>query len=212
MKKILLLPVFAIILSSCSFYFSTEDGEVPANVSEKEDVSDTESKVVLANKLESVPDGCLEVEGNRELIAKPFEVQQTEGINKGVGAGQATLSGTVSSRTEDFFGETVEVVYFGIDEPVYESTGLKFYNYYEGLIEYGNTVNLGSKAKTAVGFKLGILKDGKLSTTAGVSDGARESIMNALNQGTVISLTLSVPNYVGRGAPSNFSFACMIEL
>lgn len=209
MKKFLLLLVLVLALSSCSFTFSTDDGDAKIQVKDKTDV---ETGIKIANKLESVPKICLEVEGNKELIAKPFEVQQTEGINKGVGAGQATLSGTISSRREELLGETVEVVYFAVQEPAYESTGLKFYNYYDGLIESGNTVNLGSKAKIAVGFRLGILKDGKLSTTAGVSDGARESIMKVLNQAIEISLTLSVPNYVGRGAPSNFSFACMIEL
>jgi len=212
MKKLLALFVSVLALSACTFTISTDD-PIDNDVSEvKTDVNNELAvKPKTVNKLETIPQGCLEVAGNKDIISKPFFVQTEEGINKGVGVGQATLFGTVSSRNEELLGQTVERVYFVLQDPAFESTGLKFFNYYKGLIAYGNTVNLGSKDETGVGFAIGTLENGKLSTTAGVSEGAMTSIMNALNQGTQISLTLSVPNYVGRGAPANFTFACMIE-
>ena len=193
----------------------TDEGNVNGAVSSKESVKKAEEslgKIVPSlgeNRLSEIPQSCLDLPENKDLVTKPFQIVG----EYGEGAGQATLYGTVSSRREEIWGETVERVYFAVQEPAIESTGLKFYNYFKDMVDSGNTVNLGSKAETAIGFALGIIdKDGKFSSTAGVSDGAEKSIMNALNQGETISLTLSVPKYEGSGAPVNFSFACMIEL
>ena len=197
MRKLSLLFLVPLLFVACA----SQKNEIPVKT------NDAVTQPVVENRLSEIPESCLDFADNKDLVTKPFQM-----VGENEGAGQATLFGTVSSRREEIWGQTVESVYFAIKEPAVESTGLKFYDYFKAMVDSGNTVNLGSKAETAIGFGLGIIKDGEFSSTAGVSDGAKESIMNALNQGTEISLTLSVPKYEGMGAPVNFSFACMIEL
>ncbi|MFA4891426.1 MAG: hypothetical protein WC604_03720 [Candidatus Gracilibacteria bacterium] len=179
-----------------------EEAEEPAE--ESEEVSESAE---LAEESVELPEVCLDFPENLTLLNEPFKIVG----EYGEGAGRVTLSGTVNSGEEEIWGETVERVYFAIQEPTLEGAGLNFYNYFKGMIDSGNTVNLGSKAEVAIGFALGVIEGGAFSSTAGVSDAARKSIMEALNQGVEISLTLGVPKYEGRGAPANFSFACVIN-
>jgi hypothetical protein len=77
------------------------------------------------------------------------------------------------------------------------------------MAEGGNGIN-GLSGKD-LWFSLGTLVGGKVSSSASVSDFAKSQILNALNTDKEITLALNVPLYEGRGAPDNFSFACIIE-
>ena len=77
------------------------------------------------------------------------------------------------------------------------------------MVESGNTVNMGPGNN--LGFALGVLKDGKISSTASVPNDTEEKILDALQNPKIIHLTFHIPKYEGRGAPANFSFACEIE-
>lgn len=207
MRRLLHLFLIPLLLAACA-----ENRGVPLPATD--DQSNTEIikeeksvPVERNNKLSEVPKSCLDFPENKDLITKPFQM-----VNDYEGAGQVTLSGTVTKRDGEVWGQPVDKVYFAIHRPAIEGPDQRFFDYFNGMIDSGNTVNLGSKFGDSMGFTLGIIDNGKFSSTAGVSDSAHDAIMSVLDTGESISLTLSVPKYLGMGAPANFSFVCMIEL
>ena len=147
-----------------------------------------------------LPAICLDFPENVTLLNEPFAIVG----EYGEGAGQATLAGTVKTVTADFFGNNFEYVYFMISD-----SSSDFYKYFKGMVDGGNTVNMADGE--VLGFTLGVLEDGKLSTSSLVSESTQEKVLNALDTGEELSLKLAVPKYMGKGAAYNFSFACVIE-
>lgn len=176
--------------------------EEPEEVSEpaEEPAEEPEEVAEPAEESASLPEVCLDFPENVTLLNEPFGIVG----EYGEGAGQATLTGTVKTATADFFGNNFEYVYFMISD-----SSSDFYKYFKGMVDGGNTVNVAEGE--VLGFTLGVLEDGKLSTTSLVLQSAQDKILGALNSGEEISLKLGVPKYEGKGASYNFSFACVIE-
>ncbi len=203
LKFIRLVFIIFIVLSltSCRQAFVNPDPIQPAK-------SETVSTNVLPSENTSTNDFCSDYPENAELLKEPFHK-----LDNGEVAGYATLSGKVKSRNEDVYGETVEIVYFMMEEPRFESSNHDFYNHWneENISSNPDLQNSDPRLGTGIPFRIGIIENSDLSTTASISDITKQAILNSLENNAQISLTFSIPRYIGRGAPANFSFACMIE-
>lgn len=167
----------------------------------------------------TLPQYCSDYPENTQLIKEPFHKIGQGGFEEWVG--QATETGKVKTKKEPSMaeGETIDVVYFMMEQPKEterSDSNYYFYEYFKGSNEANNPdlktpdPELGNDVND-VQFRIGTLENGTFSTTAFISDSTKKTIMDALNNATSIVLTFSVPRYLGRGAPSNFSFACIIE-
>ena len=174
-----------------------EPAEVAEPVEEAEEVEEVSEPAKVSAELPAV---CLDFPENATLLNEPFGIVG----EYGEGAGQATLTGILKTKTADFFGNNYEYVYFMISD-----SSSEFYKYFKGMVDSGNSVNMAEEG--VLGFTLGVLEDGKLSTTSLALQSAQDKILGALNAGEEISLKLGVPKYEGKGASYNFSFACVIE-
>ncbi|GEM_PF-6291461 len=192
--------VFTIFIAGLLLAGCASSNQVPPPPSAPPPASSGTTSPTLAVNL---PESCLDFPENATLISEPFQVVNGEGF------GEATLAGTVKKRKEEVWGETHELVYFVAQEPAIEGPGARFYEYFWKMVESGNTVNIGPENN--LGFGLGVLKDGKISSTASISQDTEEKILDALQNPKTIPLTFRIPKYMGRGAPANFSFACIIE-
>jgi len=169
-------------------------------VEEEAEAEEPEEVAEPAEVSAELPAVCLDFPENVALLNEPFKIVG----EYGEGAGQATLTGTLKTETADFFGNNYEYVYFMISD-----SSSDFYKYFKGMVDSGNSVNMAEEG--VLGFTLGVLEDGKLSTTSLALQSAQDKILGALNAGEEISLKLGVPKYEGKGASYNFSFACVIE-
>lgn len=157
-----------------------------------EDVSSADETI---NILADLPQSCLDYPSNRDVLIQPFTLDG--GPRESDPIGSVTMTGTIKTKSEDVFGEVYETVSFVVDKPTNgEGPENNFYNYYNLAISR---------------FNLGVLENGRLRTTAKLMPGAEEKILASLNKSQKISLTLRIPEYIDRGAPAHFSFACIIE-
>lgn len=190
----------------------TEEKSAPAEeaeVEEPEEVSESAEEVDEAGLVDeaepaaesaSLPAVCLDFPENVTLLNEPFGIVG----EYGEGAGQAILTGTLKTEAGNYYDVPYEYVIFAVTD-----SSSDFYKYFKNMAGEGNTVN-GADGEM-LKFTLGVLEDGKLSTTALVSQSAQDKILGALDAGEEVSLKLGVPKYEGKGAPYNFSFACVIE-
>ena len=141
-----------------------------------------------------------------EIVTGPFH-----SLDEFTSAGEATLSGYVVTKKEEYFEEEIEKVYLKIAPQGGDTPQANFYSYFVRMIERGNTVNL--KENNNLLFSLGELTDNGnvFSSTANISPLAETKILSAMKAGEIISLRIQVPVWVGMGAPPDFSFACAIE-
>ncbi|MDI6603514.1 MAG: hypothetical protein QME57_05475 [Patescibacteria group bacterium] len=141
-----------------------------------------------------------------EIVTGPFR-----SINEFIFAGEATLSGYVVTKKEEFFEEEIERVYLKISPQKGDTPQARFYSYFVRMVERGNMVNLIENDDLL--FRLGELKDNgnTLSSTANISPLAETKILSVLKTTEIISLRIQVPVWVAMGASSDFSFACAVE-
>lgn len=151
----------------------------------------------------AIADSCMDFSDYNDVIREPFHLTST---NEGVGL--VTLEGTIKMHRETIYDESIERVYMLVKEPAIGGTYSIFYDYLKAR-NVGGGIDLDSQDTASL--VLGIMKDGNFSTTAGVSPEAHERILSSKNTGQSVHLTIRIPRYLGRGAPSNFSVACMIE-
>lgn len=126
-------------------------------------------------------------------------------------AGSLIVKGQILQRIEDAsFEEDKKVtkVYLVFYKPVNEAQQL-FYNYYSSNAANGNGINRIDDQKLL--FRLGVIKDSKLITTANISDELNKRIVSLIDTNNDIQLKLIIPVYYGGGAGDDFSFACDIS-
>ena len=126
-------------------------------------------------------------------------------------AGSLIVKGQILQRIEDASfeeGKKVTKVYLVFYNPVNEAQQL-FYNYYSANVANGNGINRVDDQKLL--FRLGIIKDSKLMTTANISDELENRIVSLIETDNAIQLKLIIPIYNGGGAGDDFSFACDIS-
>lgn len=212
MKKILSILLVLLSLAACTAYQPAPQNQpVPQNQPAPETSANgtttpaeqNGSSTITKNITADIPESCLELPENADLVLQPFQIIRQEGI------GQATLAGQVKKQKETVWDQTVEKVYFIIEEPAYDGASSRFYQYFWEMVKSGNTVNMGPGNN--LGFGLGTLENNTLSSTAHIPAETKDKILDALQYPKTIHLTFSVPHYLGRGAPANFSFACIIE-
>ncbi len=134
-------------------------------------------------------------------VDEPF--RKIEGSNS---AGTITVAGTLTTKKQKIWNEEVSVVYIVVEKT---SANTDFFDYYSQIAKDGNTVNLFEENKLF--YKLGILKNNELVSTATISDATREKITTALKNEQSVKLNLMIPVWGGSGAPTDFSYACVIS-
>ncbi|MBU2080730.1 hypothetical protein KJ669_00985 [Patescibacteria group bacterium] len=134
------------------------------------------------------------------VINEPFRVTDSRG------AGTAMVEGQIVSRDTTILGERVTAVYL----QVASSSPSSFSSYNSERVERGNTVNRVEENRLL--YKLGILTDGTLESSAAISERARSAIEQALTNNEEITLLIQAPLYEGTEAPTDFTFACSVIL
>lgn len=141
-------------------------------------------------------------EMDKVLIEQPFDM-----IAQDRGAGKLTLKGKVITKKENIWGVETDSVFLVVDAPAAATPEMKFYAF-----KRESQQAKGKKYDDPVEFKLGVLKDGKLDTTAEFKNAAGDKIVNALKTKESIELTFRIGrNIFEFGLPVNFTEACRIE-
>jgi hypothetical protein len=131
-------------------------------------------------------------------------------INEFGSAGVVSFSGNIVARDFSFFNDRFSAVYIIIPSFEVETPQAEFYSYFSNMFDFGNPIN--DKEGQKLLFKLGLLKDGRISSTANISPLAEAMILAALVSNNDAVLKIEIPIYVGAGAPENFSFACAVSV
>lgn len=126
-------------------------------------------------------------------------------------AGSLVLKGHIVQRVEDASfsdnGEKVTKVYLVFDNPVSDEQKI-YYDHYLALTKI-NGINSIDGQKLL--FRLGIIKDSKLTTSADISEELKNRIVSSIDKDNLVQLKLVIPIYPGGGVGDNFSFACDIS-
>lgn len=197
MHKLFLFLIMVFVFTACNL--PNEDVGDDLEVEEK-------SPEKISEK-DQLPSQCLEVETNKTEVDKPFHVIAKEASEQGYG--YAAVDGKVMVQKEEVWGEIHEKVYLIVEEPATEGPWKNFVDYFMKLVEEGNTVNTAFNGNVV--FGLGIYDNDQFLTTADISDKAEAKIVQGIESGERIHLTLTIAEYLGRGAPAEFTFACKIE-
>lgn len=101
------------------------------------------------------------------------------------GVGSFTMKGTVVSETAaaPFSGEAVEYVYLVVSDD--DSTA---FDYFRSYAEKNDSINKMVEGKLY--FKLGVLKEGSLESSADVSQETEDKILSGLSGDGLVELTL----------------------
>jgi hypothetical protein len=214
MKKVFGASVLFLVLifSGCSI--SNNNKIKIDNEGAKNQVSDPQQQVKNQNTNSSTPSI-----DNSEVSSCDFwkdkDYQESNSNNSMVSvkdkAGSLIVQGQILQRIEDAsFEEDKKVTkaYLVFYNPVNEAQQL-FYNYYSANVANGNGINRVDDQKLL--FRLGIIKDSKLITTANISDELKNRIVSLIDTDNTIQLKLIIPIYNGGGVGDDFSFACDIS-
>lgn len=100
-------------------------------------------------------------------------------------AGSFTMEGRVVAETAEapFSGETVEYVYLVVSED-----GSTAFDYFRSYAEKNDSINKIVEGKLY--FKLGVLKEGSLESSAVISADAEDKILSSLKEGGMVELTM----------------------
>jgi len=131
-------------------------------------------------------------------------------INELGSAGVSVFSGPIVVRDFPFFSQTHKAIYLSVSPFEGLLPQASFYSYFSNMADYGNTIN--DKDGQNLLFKLGLLENGRISSTANISPLAEAMIFEVLDSSGEVTLKIEVPLYVGAGAPENFSFACAVSI
>lgn len=82
-------------------------------------------------------------------------------------------------------------------------------DYFIELAKAGNTIN--SLKLDKLRFRLGLLENENISTTANISSFTRQKILEVMNTEEEITLNMMMPLREGAGVGGDFSFACQID-
>lgn len=212
-------PIPSVLGESDKFVFAYSTAQSVSNGTMAERLNEV-PEIIKTFKLTDVvasaqQDFCADFPENTQLIQQPFKIDTSKGPGYDAGYGYATVTGTVVKKTINYEGVDpgtfTEKAYFVLQEPTTGDSEKAFYKYFKGMLDSGNTVNMSAPESPKVGFVLGALEGEKFSSTAIMSDATKAKIIDSMNTGSNITLTLRVPKYEGRGAPENFSFACKID-
>lgn len=202
MKKYILIPVLFVILilSGCSIIDNNRT-KIDDEVAKKE-ASSPQQQV-------DQPDI------NSCAYWKDKDYQEVDSYNSMSSvkdkAGSIVVKGQILQSIEDDpfeEGKKVTIVYFVFYNPDNVAQQL-FYNYYSANVANGNGINRIKDQKLL--FRLGILNDAKLITSANINAELSNRLVSLIDTGNSTQLKLVIPIYNGAGAGLDFSFACDIS-
>lgn len=127
-------------------------------------------------------------------------------VSESRGAGTVMIEGTLVAQTRTIWGSTTTPVYVAVAT----SSPALFEELNKERVSRGNTVNRLEGEQLL--FKVGVLENGTLRSSANISERARTAIEHAVGTNERLRFSMHIPVYEGSGAPADFTFACAIVL
>lgn len=196
-KALIVIGAILIIVAVGAVFAFQKNGMTPTPAPEQQQPA--EDGAPLSSLSNEAACSAADAETTRTMN-EPFHV-----TSAGQGVGIARIEGTVTVQSATVWGERIDAVYI----EVATASPLAFESFNRERVERGNTVNRIEDG--ALLFKLGMMEDGHLASSAAISERARATI-ERVRSGESTALSVQVPVYLGSNAPLDFTFACAVRL
>jgi predicted alpha/beta hydrolase family esterase len=180
MNKTIILVIIVVLLVGAGFFiFNKKPAIAPGD-------ADMNAEIEITNLPDLSNEAACEKKPRLGIDSIPGG--DFRAINELGSAGTAVFSGAVQTRDFPFFNETFSAIYLSVLPSEDSPSQAKFYSYFSDMVEYGNTIN--DKDDQNLLFKLGLLEESRISSTANISPLAEVAMLEAL--GTSGRVTLKI--------------------